>query len=489
MKILLVNPPLEILRQEGAGIMTPLGLFYVGAVAEKAGNQVKIVDCVAQNWKNPRIFHKDGEIISRFDVEEGFWQELFSEFQPDLIGIANLFATSERNCFDLAEKFKKIMPQVKIVLGGTNATARAEFLIEQDNIDFVIRGEGEYALRDLVQCLEKNLDFRNIAGLCYKKDNKIFVASDYSWIENLDELPFPAYHLLTCSIENYFNGEYPLFFIEKRILSTVTSRGCVRNCVFCSGMKNLGHWRARSPENVIEELLYLKKKIGIKEINFEDPNIGFKKDRFIKLMQLMKEKEVNLRWTPGGGLYMETFTPDLVKLMHETGCHSVYLAIEHGDPKMQKYIGKIVPLEKVKPIVKEFKKYGIWVHGNFVLGLPGETKESLEQCLYYAKEANLDSVVFFIGTPLPGSRLYEEVIKDKKIKIGGLRWTSKDIWWTEMDPDYLRATIKRFMISFVKFKIISELKPKSIFLRLKNFRNIRVYLKTIKRFFEYLIFR
>ena len=109
----------------------------------------------------------------------------------------------------------------------------------------------------------------------------------------------------------------------------------------------------------------------------------------------------------------------------------------------------------------------------------------------YAKKADLDSVVFFIGTPLPGSRLYEEVVKDENADIGDLRWTSKNIWWTEMDPDYLRATVKRFMISFVKFRIISEFKPKNIFWRLKNFRfgNIKVYWKTMKRFLEYLIFR
>ena len=491
MKILLVNPPSEILRQEGSGIITPLGLFYIGAVLEKAGHQVKIVDCVVQNWTNPKKFKRNGEIIHRFDVEKDFWPSLFSEFQPDLIGIANLFAASENICVELAKKLKTLSGEVKIVIGGTNASSRSKFLLRNDAVDFVVRGEGEYALRDLTQRLEKNLDFNNIAGLCYKQNGKLFVAPDYNWVENLDELPFPAYHLLNCSIENYFNGQYPIFFVEKRILSFVTSRGCVRNCVFCSGMKNLGCWRSRSPENVLDELSRLKQTYGIKEISFMDPNIGLHKDRFVKLMNLMKEKKINLKWSPAGGLYLQTFTPDLVKLMRETGCHSVYLAIEHGDERMQKYIGKIVPLEKVKPIVREFKKYGIWVHGNFVVGLPGETEESLESCLDYAKKADLDSVVFFIGTPLPGSRLYEEVVKDENADIGDLRWTSKNIWWTERDPDYLRATVKRFMISFVKFRIISEFKPKNIFWRLKNFRfgNIKVYWKTMKRFLEYLIFR
>jgi len=491
MKILLVNPPSEMLKQEGFGILPPLGILYIGAVLEKAGHQVKIVDCVAQNWENPQKFKKDGETIYRFDVEKDFWPNLFSEFQPELIGIANLFATSENICLELANKLKNYLPRVKIIIGGTNASARAQFFLEQRQIDFVIRGEGEYALKDLVKCIENKKDYTTIQGLCYKKDGKIFVAGDFSWIENLDEIPFPAYHLLTNSVENYFHGLFSSFFVNKRILTATTSRGCVRNCVFCSGMKNLGRWRARSPENVIAELVYLKKNFDIKEIAFVDANISLQKERYVKIINLMKEFKLNLKWTPFGGIYVETFTTDLIKLMRETGCHSMNLAVEHGDPRMQKYIGKIVPLEKVKLIVAECKKQGIWVHGYFVLGLPGETKESLEQCLEYAKKADFDSVSFFIGTPLPGSQLYEEVSSRKNLQSENLRFISKKIWWTDMDPDYLIATIKRFMLSFMKYRITRELKPKSIFFRIKNLRwsNTKLYSKILERFCKNLIFR
>ncbi len=177
--------------------------------------------------------------------------------------------------------------------------------------------------------------------------------------------------------------------------------------------------------------------------------------------------------------------------MRETGCHSMTLAVEHGDPRMQEYIGKIVPLEKVKPIVQECKKNGIWVNSNFVLGLPGETKESLERCLDYAKSANFDSINFYIGVPLPGSRLYEELLERKKIQLtDNLRFLSKNIWWTEMDPDYLKATLKKFMVAYAVFKIINELKPSNILFRIKSFKlsNVKLYLRIIKRFWEILLF-
>ncbi len=491
MKILLVNPPSEMLKQEGFVIMPPLGLLYIGAVLEKAGHQVKIVDCVAQNWKNPQKFKKGDETIYRFDVEKDFWSDLFSKFQPELIGIANLFATSENICLDLANKLKNYLPQIKIIIGGTNASPRAKFFLERKQIDFVIRGEGEYAVRDLVKCLENNQDYSNIKGFCYKKGDNVFINPTFSWIENLDELPFPAYHLLTCSVENYFHGFSTAFCLEKRVLSVATSRGCINNCVFCSGMKNLGRWRARSPENVIAELSYLKENFNIKEIAFVEPNIGLDKNRFIELLTLMKAGNLNLKWTPSGGIYVQTFSPDLVKLMWETGCHSMNLAVEHGDPRMQQYIGKIVPLEKVKLIMEECKKFGIWVNSNFVLGLPGETKESLERCLEYGKNVNFDSISFTIATPLPGSRLYEELLGRKELQqTENLRFLSKKIWWTEMDPDYLKAVLKRFMMTYVIFKIINEFKPSNIFFRIKNFKltSMELYLRVVQRFLKILFF-
>lgn len=473
--------------------MPPLGILYIGAVLEKTGHQIKIVDCVAQNWENPQKFKKDGETIYRFDVEKDFWPNLFSEFQPELIGITNLFATSENICLELAGKLKNYLPQVKIIVGGTNASSRAKFFLEQRQIDFVICGEGEYALKDLIKCLEDKKDYTHIQGLCYKKNSQPVITDSFSWIPNLDELPFPAYHLLTNSVENYFHGLVPMFFINKRLLIAVTSRGCVRNCVFCSGMKNLGRWRARSPENVIAELVYLKKNFGIKEIAFFDANISVQKERYVKIMNLMKEYKLNLKWVPAGGIYVDTFTTDLIKLMRETGCHSMNLAVEHGDPQMQEYIGKIVPLEKVKSIVEECRRQGIWIHGNFVLGLPGETKESLERCLEYAKKADFDTVSFFIGTPLPGSRLYEEISNRKNLQTENLRFLSKKIWWTDMDPNYLMATIKKFMLAFLKHRIINELKPKYIFQRIKRpqflISNFRLYSKVFERFFKNLIFR
>lgn len=472
MKVLLVNPPLEMLKQEGINIVPPLGILYIGAVLEKAGHQIKIVDCVAENWKNPKVFKKDNEIIRRFDVEENFWSDFFSEFQPDFIGISNLFAVSENICLELADKFKKLLPQTKIVIGGTNASVRAEFFKKHRAIDYVIKGEGEYAMLDLMEGREADDQFH--------------------WIKNLDELPFPAYHLLNCVIENYFKGNLILLYIYKRLLPISTSRGCIRQCVFCSGRENLGYWRARSPENVIKELLYLKDKFGIKEINFVDANLCLQKDRFIKLMELMRKNKLNLKWSPSGGIYIESFTPDLVKLMRQTGCHSVYLAIEHGDERMQKYIGKVVPLDKIQLLVKEFRKRGIWTHGNFVLGLPGETKESLKNCWEYIKKAKLDSATFFIGTPLPGSRLYDEMLSGKEnIDTETLRIAGKNVWWTEMDADYLRAVVKEFTFKSLWLRIKNELNPLTIFYRFKNFSalSFKMYFRAFRRFFEYLIFR
>ena len=491
MNILLINPPAEVLKQEGSLIFPPLGLLYIGAVLEKAKHKVRIVDCVARNWNKPKKNKKGGETFYRFDVEEDYLRNFILDFQPEFVGIANLFATSEDTCIKLAGEIKKYNKAIKIVVGGTNASARAHFFLEHDCIDFVILGEGEYTFRDLVSYLKDNADYTTLPGLCFKKDNKISISPTFNWIKNLDELPFPAYHLLENSIENYFHGKFGNFFVENRILTTTTSRGCVRNCVFCSGMKYLGRWRERSPENVIEELLYLKNNFGVKEIAFVDANINLKKDRFVGIMNLMKEGNLNLKWSPFGGIFVQTFTPDLVKLMRQTGCHSMNLAVEHGDTNMQKYIGKIVPLEKVQLIIKECKKYGIWSHCYFVVGLPGETEDSLNKCLDYAKKANFDSLSFMVGTPLPGSRLYDDLSERKLLKSGDLRFTAKKNSWTDLEPAYLTAKIKKFMINYAVYKIINEFRPDNLFWRIRTFNssNIKIYRWVLIRFFKNLIFR
>ena len=262
------------------------------------------------------------------------------------------------------------------------------------------------------------------------------------------------------------------------------------NCVFCAGKKQFGNWRSRKPENVLQEIELLMAKYGIQEIAFTDSNININKNRFKKMLELMDEKKLNISWMPWGGIFIKTFSTELVGLMKKTGCHSVYLSVEHGNPEMQKYIGKIVPMEKARTIIDECREYGIWTHGNFVLGLPGETRSTMHECLDYSIKANFDSVSFHIAIPLPGSRLYDELKVESTLDGQDLRFKTRKITWAPLSSDELTKEVKRYLVVFVLHKILSELNPRSIVQRIRSYnkQNFKLFRLNAERSME-LFFR
>ncbi len=459
MKVVLVNPPSSYIPQEVISVSPPLGLLYLGAVLEQSGHYVRVVDVIAEGWRKPEIVKKNGKTSYCIDISNEHLSELVNGFDCDVFGISCLFVTTERTTLELAQKVKKLKPSVKVVVGGVNASARNDFLMECEAVDCIVIGEGEHALKDLISAWEGGGDVDHIKGLVYRKDGVVVRNEGINCVENLDELPFPAYHLLGNSMEEYFQGNFEGLFLEERVLPMCTSRGCVLNCVFCAGAKLFGKWRPRSPENVLREIEFLKEKFGVKEIAFTDSNINLDPMRFTKLLHMLDERKLGITWMPWGGIFAKTFSADLIKLMKATGCHSIFMSVESGDPDMQKYIGKIVPLELARSIASECRKYGIWTHGNFVLGLPGETRKTMKRSFQYAKKAGFDSVSFFIAIPLPGTRYYEQIGSGQLQNKESLRFRTRDITWTEISAEELTSTIRRFVISYAIFKVTTELFP------------------------------
>jgi magnesium-protoporphyrin IX monomethyl ester (oxidative) cyclase len=491
MNVVLFNPPAQFTSREDISILPPLGLLYIGAILEKGGHHVQIVDCMAEGWRHPQKTQKGAEVSYDIGIDDAYLTRLIKDLSTGVVGISCLFATAEQCTMDLARRIKRINNRIKVVVGGTNATVRYERLMQELSIDYIVLGEGDYVFNTFVTSIEKGEDVTTLTGLVYRdNDHQIHVTTGVNRVSNLDELPFPAYHLLANSVEEYFQGNFAGLVLNKRVLPVCTTRGCVINCVFCAGKNQFGIWRHRSPENVIAEIEYLKTKYNVKEIAFTDSNINVNKHQFVKFLNLMDERKMNVNWVPWGGIFIKTFSPDIVGLMKKTGCHSVYLSVEHGNLEMQKYIGKIVPLNQVKAIVAECRKYGIWTHGNFVLGLPGETHASINDCFDYAVKAQFDSVSFHIAIPLPGSRFYEEVKTSIDLNSQNLRFKTREITWSPLDCDDLSKTVKRMLVKFLFCRMLSELHPRSLVLRLRscNVQSLKLLTLNMQKFFG-LFFR
>ena len=231
-------------------------------------------------------------------------------------------------------------------------------------------------------------------------------------ISNLDSVPFPDRDLV--DMEAYINIGVPYapFSYKKRVAQILTTRGCPNKCNFCSTVTYWGRMiRARSVDNIMQEMRILKDKYRIEEIQFVDDNITFDK-RFARAL-FTEMKQLDFKWCTPHGLMFNTLDRDLIKLMAESGAYQLTFAIESGSERVLKeIIRKNVNLKMVKDIVEEAHKYDIGVHGMFVTGFPGEREDEIMKTLEFPFWAGFDSVSFFIVNPLPGSDLYD-LCKDK----------------------------------------------------------------------------
>jgi radical SAM superfamily enzyme YgiQ (UPF0313 family) len=235
-------------------------------VLEKNGYNVKVLDTAIEGWRkiNKRFDGLNYIGLSFKEVEERIKRE-----SPDLVGITSL-SVDAINAREIAKIVKSIDKDIKVVVGGCHYSVTYDNELKNENIDYVCIGEGEYTMLDLVKTLEQGSDLSKVKGLAYKKNNEVKINEPRPWIQNLDELPFPAWHLTNMKeffkLTKYLQGSH---LFPDRHLSIISSRGCCYSCNFCSVRLSMGRmFRPRSPENVVEELEYMIRKYKIKLFSF-----------------------------------------------------------------------------------------------------------------------------------------------------------------------------------------------------------------------------
>ena len=288
-------------------------------------------------------------------------------------------------------------------------------VLKEESIDFVIRGEGEETLNELISGKE----IAKISGLSYKIGNKIIHNQSRPVVQDMDTLPIPAYHLLP--IKKYFpaKGSY------KRLpaMGMMTSRGCPGRCTFCMGNYLGDKIRVRSAEKIFEEILLLHNKYGIKEISFYDDTFTTRKENVKKLCEKIISEKLDISWSCFARV--DFVDEDLLKIMKLAGCHQIMYGVESGDEEILKNIHKKISFEKVEKIVKITKKLGIEVRAAFMFGNPGETIETMQKTIDYAIKLKPDVVIFNITTPYPGTEMFKWA-KEKGILITE-NWNEYDL--------------------------------------------------------------
>ena len=379
MKITLINPPYP-LNVHSHPAFIPLGLAYLGAVAEKEGHQVTVIDCQAEK------------------LTTDLFRQRISKEDPDIIGITatTLLYKSAMNLINMA---REIHPKAVTVLGGSHGTFWDEnALKEYPSLDVVVRREGEVTFIDLLNKLDSNLS--NVLGITFrKKDGSIVRTQDRPFIENLDALPFPAHHLMPID---------SLKRMGKILIPLITSRGCVYWCDFCSTVRMFGRgYRWRSPKNVVDEMQLVHDKYGVTQVTFYDDAFTVNRDRVLKICQELHDRKLEMTWDCGTRVDM--VDRELLKTMHGAGCIAVWLGVESGSEAILGAMNKKIKLDQTRVAYKTAHDVGLMTIANVVLGFPGETEQTAKATIRFVKELNPDDVGFYVATPYPGTPMYDQV--------------------------------------------------------------------------------
>jgi len=364
-----------------------LGLPVLGAILRDLGYEVK-------------IFCED--LLDSKKLSAAQWKKIL---EADLVGISTITCTADR-AFDIIKQIKSNEPDKPVIIGGPHVTFLSDEALDM-GADFVVRGEGERALVELLDWFEDKNEIENIAGLSYKIGSKHFHNSKDEFDQRvLDENPMPALELI--------EG------IDKlKALPIQTSRGCPYGCEFCSVIHMFGRKPRYVPiERVLAEIVKLKKLFPKKSIFFYDDNFAINPKRTKKLLrkmiELAREKGLNLKWSAQIRVNA-TQDFELMDLMRRAGCNQVFVGIESINPKSLKSWHKKQTVEDIEQSIRVFHNYGMAIHGMFVFGSDEDDLNTIKQTLKFTRKNAIDTVMFSILVPLPGTPVFNRFEKDERL--------------------------------------------------------------------------
>lgn len=414
-RTLLLMPPITLSEGTVKRVVPPLGLAYIGGYLESKGIPFKILDSVVEGLDNEVMI---GPKTWMHGMSDADIEKYIRDFQPEIVGLSILYSTDLHSIFRIAGIIKKVNPATTIISGGIHPSIYPREVLKEafdengnPTIDYVIRGEGEHRLAEFITNYKEGMLDLKSDGLCGWHKGTMFINHQIHTIANLDALPLPAYHHLP--LEKYFDYGVPFspFPLGKRVMQIYTSRGCPVGCTFCSSTNFNKGYRFRSPEAVYQEVKYYKEKYQIDEIQFADDNLTFNRPRSFEMFE--KLKACGLPWCTPNGTMVNTLSEPLLAKMIESGLYQVTLSLDSGSAKtLREHHRKPVDLTRVPDLAKYLKSKGILIHATFVVGMPGETMEDIEEGFRYAETLPLDSIGVFIAQALPGSELYEKAVAE-----------------------------------------------------------------------------
>lgn len=393
MKVLFVNPPQTASKYKFMGVIAPpLGIAYMAGVLQENNIDVEILDASAEDMDFKDV---EKELLKR---------------KPDLVALTALTPTIGR-ALETAQVVKETLPDSIVVMGGYHPTFNFIETLEDENVDIVIRGEGEYIMLNLVQALENQSRLHDVKGIVFEDKNskEIVVNPEAPLIQNLDELPFPALNLLPMN-------KYRLLDMDTHMTTMITTRGCPMQCSFCSSAAMHGKKiRERSIENIVDEIEYLKTNYDIDTIAFMDDTFTLKKRKVMAICDEILKRNIEIMW--GCTSRVDTLDEKLLKKMKEAGCITIFIGVESADQQQLDNMCKNTTIAKIENAFKIARKLKIRTIASVALGMPGDTKEIMNKTVKFVHKLKPNYAIYSLATPYPGTRFYKEAFEKNLIKI------------------------------------------------------------------------
>ncbi len=385
MRILLIKS--SYIHYYNRGVSPPLGLMYITSFLreKEKGAKIKIIDTRVE-------FSRDGEI-----------KERIKEFKPDIVGISAITVEAPK-MHSIAKEVKEVSRNIPVVVGGPHPTSYPDDVMTDRNIDYAVIREGEKTFFELVRSLGSGKKPSEIKGIYMRENGKMIFTGEPDFVENLDELPFPAWDIIN---PNHYFKKFRFTSVGQKIpyMAVITSRACPFRCIYCHNMFGKKP-RMRSPVNVVDEIEEITKKLGVKEVEVFDDIFNFYEERVVNIFEEVMRRKLKLRFSFPNGLRSDRLSRNTLEVMRKGGTYFISFAIETGSPRLQKFIKKYVDLDKAKKAIEDAVSLGIFSNGFFMLGFPTETEEEMKMTVDFALNSPLHTAMFFIVIPHKGTELF-----------------------------------------------------------------------------------
>ncbi len=418
-RVCIVRPPtLTSVGAVGQDAVPPIGPAYITGSLEAAGHDVSAVDAV-------------GEALDQYTKLEGHENVLVHGLLGDqiveripkdaeIIGVSTMFSVEWPITKPIIDDIREGFPNALIVVGGEHITAAPEFSLDScEAIDVGVLGEGEETMLDLVEAHLSGRDLETVGSIIYRKDGVPTRTEKRGRIRAIDSIPRPSWDHWPA--DNYIDRELTHGVNMGRCMPILASRGCPYQCTFCSSPQMWTTlWKAREPEDVIDEMKFYMERYGATNFDFYDLTAIVKKQWILDFCELLEKEGLDITWQLPSGTRSEAIDEEVVELLYRSGCRSMNYAPESGSPEELKRIKKKVKVDRMIDSMRSAHKAGVQIKVNFIFGLPGETWKDVRNTFkFFARLAwvGVDDIACFPYSPYPGTELFDQLVEDGTITV------------------------------------------------------------------------